>query len=166
MYKNTHLQVTQSDPDSQTDPYQVHNTWIGCNSAPSRGRNTGFAIGRVGEHFRMCWFRSSVCPSRNNPRIKPVCLRYQSSHAECRFYRSGSSGLVGRHFRLRLSNREPVPRARSCRDRCRYRYICRPKRIQFPLRGRLKVISDNLDILLVLTQPTLARNIYSYLDFD
>ena len=88
----------------------------------------------------MCWFRSSVCPSRNNPRTKPVCLRYQSSHAECRFYRSGSSGLVGRLFRLRLSNREPVPRARSCRDRCRYRYICRPKRIQFPLRGRLKLL--------------------------
>ena len=40
MYKNTHLKVTQSDPDSQTDP--------------SRGRNTGFAIGRVGEQFRMC----------------------------------------------------------------------------------------------------------------
>ena len=26
----------------------------------------------------------------------------------------------------------------SRRNRCRYRYICRPKRIRFPLRGRLK----------------------------
>ena len=67
----------------------------------------------------------------------------------------GSSGFVGGFRRMRLSNREPVPRARSCRDRCRYRYICRPKRIQFPLRGRLKVISDSLDILLGL-DPTYA----------
>ena len=52
----------------------------------------------------------------------------------------GSSGFVGGFRRMRLSNREPVPRARSCRDRCRYRYICRPKRIQFSLRGRLKLL--------------------------
>ena len=63
---------------------------------------------------RKGWFRSSVCPRRNNPRTKPACLRYQSSHAECRFYRSGSSGLVGRLFRLRLSNRGLSPRSRSC----------------------------------------------------
>ena len=104
---------------------------------------------RVVEQFRSFWFRSSVCPSRNNPRIKPVCLRYQSSHAECRFYRSGSSGLVGRLLRLRLSNREPVLKDRRNPDWCRYRYICRPvgflavngcrpKRIRFPRLGRLK----------------------------
>ena len=117
MYKNTHLQVTQSDPDSQTDPYQVHNTWIGCNSAPSRGRNTGFAIRRVGEQFRMCWFRSSVCPSRNNRRTKPGCRPYLSSHAGCRFGRSGSSGFAGGFHRLRLSNYGLSPRGRSCRIR-------------------------------------------------
>ena len=68
------------------------------------------------------------------------CRPYRSALSGCRFGRSRSSELVGRLFRLRLSNREPVPRARSCRDRCRYRYICRPKRIQFPLRGRLKLL--------------------------
>ena len=84
---------------------------------------------------------------------------------------SGSSGLVGRLFRLWLSNREPVPRARSRRDRCRYRYVCRPgglpaangcrlKRNGFGFRGRsclnhagmtfLKLLhfSDNLDVSL------------------
>ena len=116
----------------------------------------------------MCWFRSSVCPRRNNPRTKPGCLRYQSSHAECRFYHSGSSGFAGGFRRLRLSNCGPVRRVRSCRDRCRYRYVCRSgglpaangcrlKRNGFGFRGRsclnhagmtfLKLLhfSDNLD---------------------
>ena len=105
----------------------------------------------------MCWFHSSVCPNRNNPRTKPDCRPYQSSHAGCRFGRSGSSGFVGGFRFLRLSNCVPVPKVRSCRDRCRDRYICRPgglparggcrpKRSGFPLRGRLKLLrfSDGL----------------------
>ena len=82
---------------------------------------------------------------------------YRSSHVGCRFGRSGSSGLVGRLLRLRLSNREPVLKDRRNPDWCRYRYICRPvgflavngcrpKRIRIPLRGRLKLLrfSDGL----------------------
>ena len=130
-----------------------------------------FAIGKVGEQFRMCWFRSSVCPRRNNPRTKPGCLRYQSSHAGYRFGRSGSSGFTGGFRRLRLSSCVPAPRSRSCLDWCRYRYICRPgglparggcrpKRSGFGFRGRsclnhagmtfLKLLhfSDNLDVSL------------------
>ena len=53
---------------------------------------------------------------------------------------SGSSGFAGGFHRLRLSNCGLSPKGRSCRDRCRYRYICRPKRIQFPPRGRLKLL--------------------------
>ena len=44
----------------------------------------------------MCWFRSSVCPSRNNPRTKPDRRLYRFSLSGCRFDRSGSSGFVGR----------------------------------------------------------------------
>ena len=110
-----------------------------------------FAIGRVCEQFRMCWFRSSVCPSRNNPRTKPVCLRYQSSHAEYRFGRSRSSGFPV-CFRLRhWCGCVPAPRVRRNPGRCRDRYICRPvglpaaddcrpKRSGFLLRGRLKLL--------------------------
>ena len=105
----------------------------------------------------MYWFRSSVCPSRNNRRTKPGCRLYRSSLSGCRFGRSGSSGFVGGSRRLRWSSCVPVPKVHSCRDRCRYRYICRPvglparggcrpKRIRFPLRGRLKLLrfSDGL----------------------
>ena len=83
----------------------------------------------------------------------------------------GSSGFVGGFRRLRLSNCGPVRRVRSCRDRCRYRYVCRPgglpaangcrlKRNGFGFRGRsclnhagmtfLKLLhfSDNLDVSL------------------
>ena len=52
--------------------------------------------------------------------------------------------FIGAFRRLRLSNREPVLKARRNPDWCRYRYICRsgellvtggcrPKRIQFSL---------------------------------
>ena len=105
----------------------------------------------------MCWFRSSVCLSRNNRRTKPGCRPYRSSLLGCRFGRSGSSGFVGDFLRLRWSGCVPVPKVRNCRDRCRYRYICRPgvlpaangcrpKRIRFPFRGRLKLLrfSDGL----------------------
>ena len=105
----------------------------------------------------MCWFRSSVCPNRNNRRTIRGCRPYRSFLAGCRFGRSGSSGFVGGSRRLRWSSCGPVPRVRSCRDRCRDRYTCRPggflarggcrpKRIRFPLRGRLKLLrfSDGL----------------------
>lgn len=83
----------------------------------------------------------------------------------------GSSGFVGGFSRLRLSNCGPVRRVRSGRDRCRYRYVCRPgglpaangcrpKRNGFGFRGRsclnhagmtfLKLLhfSDDLDVSL------------------
>ena len=88
--------------------------------------------------YPLLGFPLSDDPSRYSCRTTVNCRPNRPSRVGCRFGRIGSSGLVGRLFRLRLSNREPVPRARSCRDRCRYRYICRPKRIQFSLRGRLK----------------------------
>ena len=82
-------------------------------------------------------------------RRKPACLRHRSSLSGCRFGRSGSSGLVGRLLRLRLSDREPVLKDRRNPDWCRYRYICRPvgflavngcrpKRIRLLLRGCLR----------------------------
>ena len=82
-------------------------------------------------------------------RRKLACLRHRSSLSGCRFGRSGSSGLVGRLLRLRLSDREPVLKDRRNPDWCRYRYICRPvgflavngcrpKRIRLPLRGCLR----------------------------
>ena len=88
---------------------------------------------------------------------EPNQVAYWSSLSECRFGRSGSSGFVGGSRRLRLSSCGPVPKVRSCRDRCRYRYICRPvglpargscrpKRSGFLLRGSLKLLhfSDGL----------------------
>ena len=48
------LALAQSDPDSQTAPYQARNTSSGCNAAPFHGRHTGFARGRVGRQFRIC----------------------------------------------------------------------------------------------------------------
>ena len=83
-------------------------------------------------------FPLSDGPSRCSFRTTRCCRLYRSSHAGCRFGSSGSSGFVVSFRRLRLFSRGLAPRSRSCRDRCRYRYICRPKRIRFPLRGRLK----------------------------
>jgi len=91
----------------------------------------------------------SDAPRRCIRRTTTDCRPYRSSHAGCRFCRSGSSGLVGRLLRLRLSNREPVLKDRRNPDWCRYRYICRPvgflavngcrpKRIRLPLRGCLR----------------------------
>ena len=48
--------LTQSDPDSQTDPHQDHNSWRSCNAAQFHGRNTSFAGGRT-ESF----VRATVC---------------------------------------------------------------------------------------------------------
>ena len=71
-------------------------------------------------------------------RRKPACLRHRSSLSGCRFGRSGSSGFVVSFRRLRLTSRGLAPRVHSFRDRCRYRYICRPKRSGFHLRDCLK----------------------------
>lgn len=101
------------------------------------------------EQFPLRSFRSSVCPNHNNPQTKPDCRPYRQSHVGCQFGRSGSSGLVGRFRLLRWSCCVAIPRVRSYRGRCRYRCTCRPvrflavngchpKRIWFPLRGRLK----------------------------
>ena len=107
--------------------------------------------------YPLPWFRFLVCPNRYNRRTKPVCLRYRSSLSGCRFDRIGSSGFVGGFHRLRWFNRGFVLKVHSCRNRCRYRYICRPvglpaaddcrpKRSGFLLRGRLKLLrfSDGL----------------------
>ena len=61
------------------------------------------------------------------------CRGYRSSHAVCRFDSSGSSGFVSGFRLLHWYSCVPVPKVRSCRDRRRYRYICRP--VGFPVRG-------------------------------
>ena len=70
----------------------------------------------------------------------------QSSLSGCRFGRTGSSGFVGGFHLLRLSSCIPAPKVHNCRDRCRNRYTCHPKQIQFLLQGRLKLLrfSDGL----------------------
>ena len=107
--------------------------------------------------YSLPWFPLSDGPSRYSCRTIRGCRLYRSSLSGCRFDRSGSSGFPV-CFRLRhWCGCGPVPRVRSYRDRCRYRYTCRlvglpaaddcrPKRIRFPLRGRLKLLhfSDGL----------------------
>ena len=88
--------------------------------------------------YLLPWFPLSDALSRCIRRTTTDCCPYWSFLSGCRFCRSGSSGFAGGFHRLRLSNRGLGPRRRSRRNRCRYRYICRPKRIRFPLRGRLK----------------------------
>ena len=96
-------------------------------------------------------------PSRYSCRTTKGCRLYWLSLLVCRFGLSGSSGFAGGFLRLRWSGCVPVPGVRSCPDRCRYRYTCRPvgfpvrggcrpKRIRFPFRGRLKLLrfSDGL----------------------
>ena len=103
----------------------------------------------AGAPFPLRSFRSSVYPNRDNLRTKPDCLHHRLSLSECRFGRSGSSGFVGGFRRLRWFNRGFVLKVHSCRNRCRYRYICRPggllargwcrlERIRLLLRDRLK----------------------------
>ena len=107
--------------------------------------------------YPLPWFPLSDGPNRCSCQTKPGCRLYRSSLSECRFGRSGSSGFPVCFRRLRWSNCVPVPKVRSCRDRCRDRYICRPvglparggcrpKRSGFLLRGRLKLLrfSDGL----------------------
>ena len=101
-------------------------------------------------HYPLPWFPLSDDPSRCSCRTIRGCRPYRSSHAGCRFGRSGSSGSVGGFRRLRLSNRGLVPAARRNPGRCRYRYTCRPggllaangchpKRSGFGFRGRSRL---------------------------
>ena len=101
-------------------------------------KSRGFADGRAGMRYLLPWFPLSDALRRYIRRTTTDCCPYRSFLLGCRFGRSGSSGFAGGFHRLRVSNRGLGPRGRSRRNRCRYRYICRPKRIRFPLRGRLK----------------------------
>ena len=96
--------------------------------------------------YLLPWFPLSDALRRCIRRTTTDCCPYRSFLLGCRFGCSGSSGFVGVFRLLRWSSYVPVPRVRSCRDRyiCRPRRLlgrggCRPKRIQFPLRGRLKL---------------------------
>ena len=65
--------------------------------------------------YPLPWFPLSDDPSRCIRYTTTDCRPYRSSLSRCRFGRSGSSGFAGGFLRLRLSNREPVPRV------CAYR---------------------------------------------
>ena len=77
-------------------------------------------------HYPLPWFPLSDDPSRYSCRTIRGCRPYRSFLLGCRFGRSGSSGFVVGFLCLRLSNRGLAPAVRSCPDRCRYRYTCRP----------------------------------------
>ena len=114
---------TQSVPDSQTALPQARSIWRSCSATPFHGRNTGFASGRVGEQFRMCWFHSLVCPNRNNRRTTANCHLYRSSPSVCRFGRSRSSGFAGNFLRLRwcgFDRRNRVRTAHTLRQDWRF----------------------------------------------
>ena len=51
-YKNYYLQITQSDPDSQTVRAQARNNTSGCNAARSLHQSIGFAIRYLGFFFQ------------------------------------------------------------------------------------------------------------------
>ena len=100
--------------------------------------------------YPLLGFPLSDDPSRCSCRTIRGCRPYRSSHAGCRFGRSGSSGFVVGFRLLRLSNRGLVLKARRNFDRRRYRYICRPggflavngcrpKRNGFGFRGRSRL---------------------------
>ena len=107
--------------------------------------------------YPLPWFPLSDDLNRCSCRTTRSYRPYRSSLLGYRFGRSGSSGFVG-GFRLwHWCGCVLVPKVRSCRDRCRDRYACRPvgflargscrpKQIRFPLRGRLKLLrlSDGL----------------------
>ena len=112
-------------------------------------RHIGFAGGTVGMRYTLPWFFFSDDPKRCIRRTIRDCHGCPLSPSGCRFGRSGSSGFAGGFRLLHWSSCVPVPRIRSCRDWCRYRYICRPgrllarggyrpKRSGFHLQGRLK----------------------------
>ena len=117
-------------------------------------KSWGFADGRAGMRYLLPWFPLLDALRRCIRRTTTDCCPYRSFLLGCRFGRSGSSGFVGIFHLLRWSGCVPVPKVRSCRNQCRYRYICRPiwllavygcrpKRSEYGFRGRLK-LSENL----------------------
>ena len=66
-------------------------------------------------HYLLPWFPLSDALRRCIRRTTTDCYPYRSFLLGCRFGRSGSSGLVGRFLRLRLSNRGLVLRVRALR---------------------------------------------------
>ena len=76
-------------------------------------------------HYPLPWFPLSVGSRRCSWRTKPDCSSYRQSLSGSRFW-SQWSGFVGGFHLLRWSDCVLVPGVRSCRDWCRYRYICRP----------------------------------------
>ena len=99
--------------------------------------------------YPLPWFPLSEGTSRCSCRTTRGYRPYRSSLLGCRFGRSGSSRFVGGFRPRHWCGCVPVPRVRRNPGRCRDRYICRPvgllargdcrpKRIRFPLRGRLK----------------------------
>ena len=86
--------------------------------------------------IRKSWFPLSDDPSRCSCRTIRGCRPYRKSLSVYRLGRNRSSGLVGGFRRLRLSNRGLALKTRRNLDRCRYRYICRPKRSGFGFRDR------------------------------
>ena len=92
---------TQSDPDSQICPHQVHSTWRSCNATPFHSRNTSFAGGRGGMRYPQPWFPLSDDPKQCIRRTIRGCRPYRSSLLGYRFGRSRSSGFVSSFRRLR-----------------------------------------------------------------
>ena len=127
-------------------------------------KSWGFADGRAGMHYLLPWFHLSDALRRCIRRTTTDCYPYRSFLLGCRFGRSGSSGFVGVFHLLHWSGCVPVPKVRSCRNRCRYRYICRPiwllavcgcrpKRSEYVFRGRLK-LSEKQKPRACRTHPT------------
>ena len=116
--------------------------------------------------YPLPWFPLSEGTSRCSCRTTRGYRPYRSSLLGCRFGRSGSSRFVGGFRPRHWCGCVPVPRVRSCRDRCRYKYTCRPKRIRFPLRGRLKLLrlSDDLCLSFCLrhrsVRPSFFRTVF------
>ena len=116
--------------------------------------------------YPLPWFPLSEGTSRCSCRTTRGYRPYRSSLLGCRFGRSGSSRFVGGFRPRHWCGCVPVPRVRSCRDRCRYKYTCRPKRIQFSLRGRLKLLrlSDDLCLFFCLRHrsvfPSFFRTVF------
>ena len=100
---------------------------------PSHSRNTGSVREGLVSAIRYRGFLFQATPAGIVAETTAAYRPYRSSHAECRCGRSGSSSLPD-SFRLRhWCGCAPVPTVRSCRERCRYRYICRLS--GFPARG-------------------------------
>ena len=114
--------------------------------------------------YPLLWFLLSDVPRWCIRRKIRDCRGCPLSPSGCWFGRTGSSGFVGGFLRLRWFGCVTVPKVRSCRDRCRYRYICcsgvlpvangcRPKRSGLGFRDRLKrfriVFSDGMVLFLL-----------------